>query len=158
MDKKVYHNPNQISINFLTSLRRYSSIISSNINDKCMLMPEKTTTIIHITHEIPALVEKWDLDWGEYAEEWVYIVLLCQYLVLHRALVACHPLCPAPPCWVVGRPMNEVFVHGANPRTGSLCSPPSPFCPGPCTCWTKAQRWTFNPFSFEQYNRSLLKS
>ena len=26
--------------------------------------------------------------------------------------------------------------------------PPSPLCPGPCTCWTKAQLGTFNPFSF----------
>lgn len=58
---------------------------------------------------------------------------------------ACQSLCPAPPCWVVGRPVNEVFVPGANPRTGSLCSPPSRCCPGPCTRCTKAQLWTFNP-------------
>lgn len=93
----------------------------------------------------------------QYTAGLVCALSLCQYLVLHGALVACHPLCAAPPCWVVGRPMNKVFVRGANPRTGSLCSTPISSLPRPpCICWAKAQLWTFNPFSFEQQQRSLL--
>lgn len=59
---------------------------------------------------------------------------------------ACQPPRPVPPCWVVGCPVNEVFVPGANPRT-PYATPLSqyPYCRGPCTCWTKAERWTFNP-------------
>lgn len=74
-----------VTISFSISFRSYA-LISSNRNEKCTL----TTLIISRGPSCsgergPTFIVC--MRWV--CSEWVYTILLCQYLVVHRALVAC---------------------------------------------------------------------